>query len=58
MALARGQICAVLARQGPSIGANDLWIAAQAQAVKAVPAADNLREFRRVKVLQRIIWLR
>jgi tRNA(fMet)-specific endonuclease VapC len=33
VALAYGQIRATLERQGTPIGANDLWIAAQAQAL-------------------------
>ena len=39
------------------IGANDLWIAAQALVVEAVLVTDNLREFQRVKGLKLENWL-
>jgi tRNA(fMet)-specific endonuclease VapC len=46
-----------LERQGQPIGANDLWIAAQALVVEAVLVTDNLREFQRVKGLKLENWL-
>ena len=58
VALAYGQIRTTLERQGPPIGANDLWIAAQAQALNAVLVTDNTREFSRVEGLALINWLR
>ena len=58
LALAYGKIRASLERQSLPSGANDLWIAAQAQAVNAVLVTDNLREFRRVEGLQPINWPR
>jgi tRNA(fMet)-specific endonuclease VapC len=42
----------------PPIGANDLWIAAQAQALNAVLVTDNTREFSRAEGLALINWLR
>jgi tRNA(fMet)-specific endonuclease VapC len=39
---------AALERAGVPIGANDLWIAAQALQIGAVLVSDNQREFRRV----------
>ena len=58
VALAYGQIRTTLERQGTPIGANDLWIAAQAQALNAVLVTDNTREFSRVEGLALINWLR
>ena len=58
VALAYGQIRTTLERQGTPIGANDLWIAAQAQALNAVLVTDNTREFSRVDGLALINWLR
>lgn len=57
VALAYGQIRATLGRQGTPIGANNLWIAAQAQALNAVLVTDNTREFSRVEGLALINWL-
>jgi tRNA(fMet)-specific endonuclease VapC len=54
--LAYGQIRATLERQGTPIGANDLWIAAKAQALNAVLVTDNTREFSRVEGLALINW--
>ena len=56
VALAYGQIRTTLERQGTPIGANDLWIAAQAQALNAVLVTDNTREFSRVEGLALINW--
>ncbi|MBS0468517.1 MAG: DUF4411 family protein [Proteobacteria bacterium] len=53
-----GQIRAVLERQGQPIGANDLWIAAQALAAGATLVTDNEREFARVPGLALENWLR
>ncbi|MFM9103065.1 MAG: type II toxin-antitoxin system VapC family toxin [Cyanobium sp.] len=58
VALAYAQIRATLERQGKPIGANDLWIAAQAQALNAVLVTDNTREFCRVEGLALVNWLR
>ena len=58
VALAYGQIRTTLERQGTPIGANDLWIAAQAQALNAVLVTDNMREFSRVEGPALINWLR
>ena len=58
VALAYAQIRATLERQGTPIGANDLWIAAQAQALNAVLVTDNTREFSRVEGLALVNWLR
>jgi tRNA(fMet)-specific endonuclease VapC len=58
VALAYAQIRASLERQGTPIGANDLWIAAQAQALNAVLVTDNTREFSRVEGLALVNWLR
>ncbi len=58
VALAYGQMRSALERHGTPIGANEIWVAAQALAVSAVLVTDNLREFRRVEGLQLINWLR
>lgn len=58
VALAYAQIRATLERHGTPIGANDLWIAAQAQALNAVLVTDNTREFCRVEGLALVNWLR
>jgi tRNA(fMet)-specific endonuclease VapC len=58
VALAYAQIRASLERQGTPIGANDLWIAAQAQALNAVLVTDNTREFGWVEGLALVNWLR
>ena len=52
------RIRAELERQGAPIGANDLWIAAQALALDAVMVTDNLGEFSRVPGLRIENWLR
>lgn len=46
-----------LERQGTPIGANDLWIAAQALAADATLVTNNEREFRRVQDLAVEDWL-
>ena len=58
VALACAQIRATLERQGTPIGANDLYTAAQAQAMNAVLVRDNMRECSRVEGLPLINWLR
>lgn len=52
-----GRLRADLERQGTPIGANDLWIAAQAASVEATLVTDNEREFRRVAGLRVENWL-
>ncbi|MFL9609392.1 PIN domain-containing protein [Methylobacillus sp. Pita2] len=52
-----GRIRALLERQGTPIGANDLWIAAQALAIDATLVTDNQREFQRVPGLFLENWL-
>jgi tRNA(fMet)-specific endonuclease VapC len=47
-----------LEQGGPPIGANDLLIAAQAQALGCVMVTDNEREFSRVEGLPLQNWLR
>jgi tRNA(fMet)-specific endonuclease VapC len=51
------QIRAVLERQGTPIGANDLWIAAQALATGAVLVTNNTREFERIPGLALENWV-
>lgn len=52
-----GRIRAQLERNGTPIGANDLWIAAQALALGAVAVTDNVGEFSRVSGLTVENWL-
>lgn len=52
-----GRIRAQLARQGTPIGANDLWIAAQASSAGAILVTDNQREFQRIPGLALNNWL-
>jgi tRNA(fMet)-specific endonuclease VapC len=52
-----GRIRSHLERLGTPIGANDLWIAAQAQRHGATVVTDNLREFERVPGLGVENWL-
>ena len=51
------RIRAFLERQGIPIGANDLWIAAQALAIDAILVTNNTREFERVPGLSFENWL-
>lgn len=53
-----GHIRARLEREGRSIGANDLLIAAHALALDATLVTDNEREFSRVEGLRTLNWLR
>ena len=52
-----GRIRKALERAGQPIGANDLWIAAQAIALDAAVVTDNTREFERVPGLRVANWL-
>ncbi|CAM3975906.1 PIN domain-containing protein [Bordetella muralis] len=52
-----GRIRAALEKQGTPIGANDLWIAAQALSIDATLVTDNQREFDRVTGLTLENWL-
>ena len=52
-----GEIRHSLARQGQSIGANDLLIAAHARCVAATLITNNEAEFRRVPSLEVENWL-
>jgi tRNA(fMet)-specific endonuclease VapC len=52
-----GQIRAELEHKGTIIGANDLWIAAQARAHDLVLVSNNTREFQRVPNLKLEDWL-
>lgn len=52
-----GQIRASLEKRGAPIGANDLWIAAQAVTLQAVLVTDNTREFSRVPGLITENWI-
>lgn len=54
---AYARIRADLERQGQPIGANDLWIAAQALRLGVTLVTDNVREFSRVKGLVIENWL-
>lgn len=54
---AYAQIRADLERKGTPIGANDLWIAAQAIALEAILVTDNVGEFSRVHGLEVDNWL-
>lgn len=56
-ARAYAHLRAVLERAGTPIGANDLWIAAQAVATGATLVSDNQREFCRVPGLRVDNWL-
>jgi len=53
-----GVIRADLANRGEIIGANDLWIAAHAQANDLVLVSNNEREFRRIAGLKLENWMR
>jgi len=53
-----GLVRALLERQGRPIGANDMWIAAQALRIGATLVTDNEREFSRVPDLLLENWLR
>jgi tRNA(fMet)-specific endonuclease VapC len=53
-----GVVRADLANRGEIIGANDLWIAAHAQANDLVLVSNNEREFRRVVGLKLENWVR
>ena len=53
-----GELRATLDRAGTPIGANDLWIAAQALHDESVLVTDNVREFGRVPGLKVENWLR
>lgn len=52
-----GEVRAHLERLGRPIGANDLWIAAQALALSATLVTDNVGEFARVPGLKIENWL-
>lgn len=52
-----GDIRAALEAAGTPIGANDLWIAAQARALGAIVVTDNQQEFQRVDGLEIENWL-
>lgn len=51
-----GAIRAELERRGETIGNNDLWIAAHAQAAGLTLVTNNEREFRRVPGLKVENW--
>ncbi|OGQ88139.1 MAG: twitching motility protein PilT [Deltaproteobacteria bacterium RIFOXYD12_FULL_56_24] len=53
-----GRLRAALEKGGVPIGANDLWIAAQALQLGAILVTDNLGEFSRVTGLVIENWLR
>lgn len=53
-----GEVRAALESVGQPIGANDLWIAAQALALGATLVSDNTGEFSRVAGLRLENWLR
>jgi tRNA(fMet)-specific endonuclease VapC len=50
-------IRAALEKKGTPIGANDMLIAAQARAMKAICVTDNMAEFKRVPSLRVENWL-
>lgn len=52
-----GQIRGSLEKRGSKIGANDLWIAAQALTEDATLVTDNTREFSRVPGLRLENWI-
>jgi tRNA(fMet)-specific endonuclease VapC len=52
-----GAIRAALSIRGEIIGANDLWIAAHAQALNLTLVTNNEREFRRVAGLKIQNWI-
>ncbi|MHB1292152.1 MAG: type II toxin-antitoxin system VapC family toxin [Sulfuricella sp.] len=52
-----GLVRADLEKKGTPIGANDLWIAAQALALGAVLVTDNVGEFSRVAGLEVENWV-
>jgi tRNA(fMet)-specific endonuclease VapC len=47
-----------LANRGEIIGANDLWIAAHAQANDLILVSNNEREFKRIAGLKLENWMR
>jgi len=53
-----GVVRAELANRGEIIGANDLWIAARAQANDLTLVSNNEREFRRIAGLKLENWMR
>ncbi|NEZ03416.1 type II toxin-antitoxin system VapC family toxin [Wenzhouxiangella sp. XN201] len=57
VAIRYGELRATLETRGTPIGANDLWIAAQALALGVTLVTDNEREFRRVDDLAVENWL-
>lgn len=52
-----GSVRAALEKQGTPIGANYLWIAAQALSIDAVLVTDNQREFGRIAGIKLENWL-
>jgi len=52
-----GRLRAHLARRGEIIGANDLWIGAQAKALGCTLVTNNQKEFKRVPGLKLANWL-
>ncbi|MDQ7015155.1 MAG: type II toxin-antitoxin system VapC family toxin [Gammaproteobacteria bacterium] len=52
-----GKIRADLQQRGCVIGANDLWIAAQALAEDLILVSNNIREFERVTALKLENWV-
>ena len=53
-----GIVRADLANRGEIIGANDLWIAAHAQANDLILVSNNEREFKRIASLKLENWMR
>ena len=53
-----GVVRADLANRGEIIGANDLWIAAHAQANDLILVSNNEREFKRIAGLKLENWMR